>query len=160
MLPQLLIMFMVEDAFNFFIHWAFHHPVLYRFHKEHHEYKYPIPLAAWHFHYVEFFFLQILSGNAYLNAAVAYGPLHLGTLMVWFIFRFFNNNLTHSGYTFPWTPTALIPFALNDEFHDFHHTHNVGNYGLYLRLWDSVFGQTQAFREFKAKQKALTPKSN
>lgn len=52
MLPHLAIMMVVEDIYNFFAHWAFHHPLLYRFHKEHHEYKHPIPMSSWHFHYV------------------------------------------------------------------------------------------------------------
>jgi sterol desaturase/sphingolipid hydroxylase (fatty acid hydroxylase superfamily) len=155
MLPQMAIMFLVEDFFNYFIHAAMHHPLLYRFHKEHHEYKYSIPLTAWHFHYVEFVFLQLLSGQMYIMAAQAYAPVHIGTLMVWYIFRFWNNNSTHCGYVFPWTPTSLIPFCLNDEFHDFHHTHNSGNYGLYLRVLDVVFGTTKDYREFKAKQRKI-----
>jgi sterol desaturase/sphingolipid hydroxylase (fatty acid hydroxylase superfamily) len=153
MLPQLGILFIVDDFITFSMHWAFHQPLLYRFHKEHHEYKYSIPLAGWHFHYVEYLLLQLFSAQMFLLAAQAYAPLHIATMMTWNIFRIWNNNSTHCGYIFPWTPTSLIPFCLNDEFHDFHHTHNAGNYGLYLRIWDIFFGHTKEYREFKAKQK-------
>jgi sterol desaturase/sphingolipid hydroxylase (fatty acid hydroxylase superfamily) len=159
MIPQLLIMLVVEDALNYLIHWGFHLPQFYRFHKEHHEYKYSIPLTAFHFHYWEFVILQNLTGQIYLTAALAYGPMHLGTITTWYIFRLWNANSTHCGYVFPWVPTSLLPFCLNDEFHDFHHTHNEGNYGLYFRFWDVVFGTTKAYREFKAKQKAAAAKA-
>jgi sterol desaturase/sphingolipid hydroxylase (fatty acid hydroxylase superfamily) len=114
MLTQMGIMFIVEDFMSYVIHMLFHHPLLYRFHKEHHEYKYVIPIAAWHFHYVEYFLLQIFTFQTYFAVVQLYAPLHISTLMIWFIFRFWNNNSTHCGYIFPWTPTSLIPFCLND----------------------------------------------
>lgn len=159
MLPQMAIMFITEDFYSYCLHKAFHHPLLYRFHKEHHEYKYPIPIAAWHFHYVEYIMLQLVASQLYFTTAMMYAPLHISTTMIWFIFRFWHNNSTHVGYNFPWWPTSLIPFTLNDEFHDFHHTHNSGNYGLYLRIWDAIFGDTKDFRQWKAKKKALQSKS-
>ena len=46
---------------------------------------------------------------------------------------------THSGYEFPWSMYAAVPFATDSTYHNFHHLKNVGNYGSVFRVWDTLF---------------------
>ncbi len=50
------------------------------------------------------------------------------------VIRVFKTYDQHSGYNFPWCLGGT-----HSRYHDFHHTHNVGNYGR-NELWDVVFG--------------------
>lgn len=145
-------MLLVEDFTFFWSHWAFHHPLLYKFHKIHHEYNITVSTAGLHFHFLEFFISQIVAAKIYMSVAMLYAPLHINTLVIWYIFRVWDANQGHCGYVFPWTPLQLMPFCTNDEFHDFHHTRNSGNYGSQFRFWDSLFGSNSDFRAYKAKQ--------
>jgi len=97
----------------------------------------------------------MVSADLYMRGAMLFGPLHINTLVFWYIFRMWDAHSGHCGYIFPWTPLQLLPFCTQDEFHDFHHTRNFGNYGSHFRFWDSLFGTNKAFREYKQKQKML-----
>jgi len=39
----------------------------------------------------------------------------------------------------------------NNEYHDFHHTHNSGNYG--VEILDTLFGTDTKWREYQKKMK-------
>jgi len=63
----------------------------------------------------------------------------------------------HSGYDFPWSFFRILPFGAGASFHDFHHSHNVGNYGSFLRIWDSLFNTEKDWyllqrKEFESKK--------
>jgi len=58
----------------------------------------------------------------------------------------------HSGYEFSWSPYRLLPLSTSAAYHDFHHTHNVGNYSSFFSIWDTVFNSNKAFYEFYAKK--------
>jgi sterol desaturase/sphingolipid hydroxylase (fatty acid hydroxylase superfamily) len=144
-----------EDFYFFWSHWAFHHPLLYRFHKVHHEYTITVSTAGFHFHLFEAFVTQQINAGIYMKAAMAYAPIHVNTLIYWYIFRTWDAYNGHCGYVFPWSPLQLIPFCTNDDYHDFHHTQNYGNYGSLFRFWDILFGFTKPFREHKRKQREI-----
>ena len=55
----------------------------------------------------------------------------------------------HCGYMWSWNPTQILPFCTNDEFHDFHHSQNCGNYGGHFRFLDTFFGTNKIFNEYK-----------
>lgn len=57
-----------------------------------------------------------------------------------------------SGYEFPWSPYRLLPFASSATSHEWHHSHNVGNFGSFFRWWDAAFGTDVAFRRWEEKQ--------
>ncbi len=38
-------------------------------------------------------------------------------------------------------------------FHEFHHSHNAGNYGQFFTLWDWLFGTDKAFNEYVSRKK-------
>jgi sterol desaturase/sphingolipid hydroxylase (fatty acid hydroxylase superfamily) len=75
-----------------------------------------------------------------MKLAALVGPFNLSTFVIWVIFRILDAYNGHCGYVFSWTPLQLLPFCTNDEFHDFHHTQNCGNYGSHFRFLDSLFG--------------------
>lgn len=69
---------------------------------------------------------------------------------------------THSGYSYPWWMSAGTIFPRwiygGDGFHNFHHTHNVGNFGR-CSYWDWICGTDTAYRNFLAKKKNEQEKS-
>ena len=36
--------------------------------------------------------------------------------------------VTDSGFEFPWSPFRLLPFSASATYHDYHHSHNRGNF--------------------------------
>ena len=74
------------------------------------------------------------------------GPrLHMFTFIIWGVHRLLNTVYTHSGYEFPWFPTNLCLFWVNASYHDYHHSHNVGNFGSMFTLWDSLLGANKVY---------------
>lgn len=58
----------------------------------------------------------------------------------------------HSGYEFPWSPYRLLPYSGSSTAHDFHHSHNVGNFASFFTYWDHLCGTDQAFVKWEHKQ--------
>lgn len=150
LLPQILLMMLIEDFIFFTFHRLLHTPTLYKYHKVHHEFNTTVSIAGLHFHVVEFFLIQSVSFLINMRLVCFYGPIHISTIVSWFILRIWDANIAHSGYNFSWAPLQLLPFCANDEFHDFHHTTNSGNYGSHFRFWDTLFGTNKEFIKYKA----------
>lgn len=55
----------------------------------------------------------------------------------------------HSGYDFPWAITHLIPFSAGGNYHSFHHSKNVGNFGGALHFMDTFCGTNTYFRKLE-----------
>lgn len=87
-----------------------------------------------------------------------FGPVHITTIVIWMMLRMFDAYNAHSGYSFSWAPVQLLLFCTNDDFHDFHHSHNCGNYSAIFRIWDILFGTTVAFRNHKGRKADLEAK--
>jgi len=126
-----------------FLHWKVIYPYI---HKMHHTYSTTVGIAAEYAHPVEF-----LLGNM---LPTAIGPLilgpnvHLLTIFAWYTIRFSETLDGHCGYEFSWSPFRLIPFSGSAEYHDWHHSANIGNYGSFFSIWDSVFGTNKAYYDF------------
>jgi len=69
----------------------------------------------------------------------------------------------HCGYEFSWSPYRLLPLSGMNFFldfksfikgssiyHNFHHSHNVGNYGSFFTLWDTLCGTNRHFFKYLA----------
>ena len=145
MLAGTIMFFMfVEDFCFYWTHRMLHHRAIYPYiHKMHHTYSTTVGIAAEYAHPVEFVF-----GNMLPTAAgpALLGPnVHLYTVLAWYVIRFGETLDGHCGYEFSWSPFRLIPFSGSAEYHDFHHSANVGNYGSFFSIWDSVFGTNKAF---------------
>ena len=80
------------------------------------------------------------------------------TFMIWGTFRLLNTIYLHSGYDFPWYATDLSLFYANSAYHDYHHSHNIGNYASMLTVWDSVLGNNNGYYEFYNDHKAKVKK--
>ncbi len=152
MIAQFAIMIFFEDLFFFIFHCLLHQPILYRFHKLHHEYKTTINLAGFHFDLVEVFLTQTVAAFLVLKIGSLYAPIHISFIVIFLALRTNDTNSSHCGYNFSWIPMQVLPFCTYDDFHDFHHSHNVGNYASHFRLWDTVFNTNESFRKYKAKR--------
>jgi len=130
-----------------FLHWNKIYPY---FHKIHHAHKQPVSFAAENAHPVEF-----VLGNMIplMMGGIILGPhMHMYTGLLWGVVRILETHDTHSGYEFPFSPFALIPFSATGPYHDYHHTHNVGNYSTFFTIWDTVFGSNKAYFEYEAER--------
>jgi len=146
---QICVCMMCEDTLFHFSHRLLHHRSVYGyFHKLHHEYKTTIGLASEYTHPVEFVISSVIPFSS--------GPLLLGvhgyTLFMWTLLRTGETIDGHSGYEFPWSPYRLLPFSGSSSYHDYHHSHNVGNYSSFFTWWDTLFGTNVDYYKFAAKQ--------
>ena len=125
---------LVTNEVLFYIaHRLFHEfPVLYKIHKKHHEYRGTISIAAQHANPIEDVVANITPTLAYVFYMELPTPLIVG----WLIMRIWETYESHSGYCFKktWLSKIGLLNAARVEFHDFHHTANVGNYGTNLFL--------------------------
>jgi len=147
-LGELLIAFAICDAQFYWVHRLLHsHPFLYKsFHKRHHEFNVNTSVAA---EYATFWDHLVLNHPSALLGPllVASHPITTGTFIA---LRMVESLEIHSGYHFPWSPFGFFSFIHGGaRFHEFHHSKNVGNYGVF-RLWDRVMGTDVAYNNATA----------
>lgn len=145
--PHFMIGNLLNEVGFYLAHGTLHsNGTLYRvFHKQHHEYIGTISVAAEHSGLLEaiaantlptigyFVYMLLFRSNSdpspFVQTARAW-PM----FATWFWERLLETYETHSGYCF--TNSFLGKLGLmhgeRARFHDFHHTHNVGNYGAYI----------------------------
>jgi sterol desaturase/sphingolipid hydroxylase (fatty acid hydroxylase superfamily) len=141
---QVLFCMICEDfGFHFshrFLHWRAIYPYI---HKIHHQHITTVGIAAWYSHPIEFLLGAALPGN--LGGLILGKNMHFCTMLLWSMVRTFETLDGHCGYEFSWSPYRLIPFSTSASYHDFHHSHNVGNYSSFFSLWDTVFSQNSVY---------------
>lgn len=148
---QLAVAIVFNNIMFYWVHRALHHRSIYRFiHKQHHQFKTTIGIAAEHAHPVE----QLLANAIPLVAGPLVVNMHFVAWWAYLIIREYETIDAHSGYDFPWSPFAQLPGGSGADFHDYHHLHfNKGNYGgAFFRFWDRLCGTDVHYREFKRKQ--------
>lgn len=128
--------FFLFDTFFFCGHWLLHHSWMYRFHKLHHEYKRPMALTGQHGTFADGLIAMIIPSFVLYHLV----DMHIYTGIMFTIASMTQSVDDHCGYALPFTPLCLIPFAGFTAEHDWHHTGNHGNYGLYFTHWDTLFG--------------------
>jgi len=133
-----LLMMTLEDFSFYWAHRLFHQPTMYRmFHKKHHIHFNTIYMTSVYSHWLEFALGNVtcmLLGMVLLN-----GHLHLVTLNAFIVFRLLETNEGHSGYDLPWSPFKIFPFSTDPSYHNYHHLKNMGNYGSFFKIWDTIF---------------------
>jgi len=151
-LLQIVFCTLLEDFFFYHFHKLFHvkykyFPLYQWIHKQHHEHKQPVLIASQDAHPVEHFLANVMPS---LLAPILLGrSFHGFSVFSWGLVRIFHNIEGHSGYEFPWSPFRNLPFMTNAQFHDFHHSANVGNYSSMLNFWDTVYDtNTEFFEEY------------
>lgn len=136
-----------EDFFFYFTHLLLHTPWIYkRVHKRHHNSRQIICLATLDNHWVE----TVLSGFTTFSGSYILGRRqHFISMMVFASMRVWESHDVHSGYKLPFSVFNLSPFMIDPPYHDFHHSHNIGNYSMTLKLWDWYFGTSKNYDQFQ-----------
>ena len=133
------ILFLLHDTYFYFTHRAMHHPVLFKwFHLVHHKSTNPSPWAAYAFHPLEAIVEQGIVFLFYITL-----PIHISHLAIFFLFSVLYNVYGHLGYElYPrsFAKSKIGRWVNTSTSHNQHHQYFKGNYGLYLLVWDRVFG--------------------
>ena len=127
------------DLWFYSVHRALHTPWLFKHvHAVHHRSVDVNPFSSYSFHVVE----GALLGGWVIPAALLL-PLPIPTLVAAHVVGTFNNVMAHLGYELLpawWIRAPLLRWSNTATFHSLHHTQYKGNYGLFTRLWDRLFG--------------------
>jgi len=146
---QIMFCMVIEDTLFYWIHRGLHHKKLYgKVHKIHHEYKTTIGLASEYAHPIEY----ILSDAIPFTAGPLILGLHYYVFWMWMIVRVGETVDGHCGYDFPWSPYRLLPFSGSAAVHDYHHSHNLGNFATFFTYWDDFMGTSKDFHKFLKKK--------
>ncbi|EFX79387.1 hypothetical protein DAPPUDRAFT_319685 [Daphnia pulex] len=138
-LIDFLVLFICEEVGVYYVHRLIHHPKLYiRVHKKHHEWRAPVAIASMYCTGTEYFLLL---------SAAAMGPLlmnpHIITQWVWYAFVQLRSVNEHTGYEFPWLPSA--------EHHNYHHIMSNACYS-HSYFLDWLHGTDKGFRSYIRKK--------
>lgn len=122
-------------------------PWLYKnIHAQHHRFTTSISLACEFAHPLE----AILANTIPSLGGLFIMRSHLFTVIIWMIVRMWETLDAHCGYNFPLSPWHLLsPIMLGVEGHDWHHSHNRGNYGV-SRFWDWLLGTDAEYKKWLA----------
>jgi sterol desaturase/sphingolipid hydroxylase (fatty acid hydroxylase superfamily) len=151
---QLMFCLVLEDFGFHHAHQLLHTKQFYWIHKVHHRYHAPIGIASVYAHPIEY-----VLGNVLPSAMLLQNRMHGWTFCVWLAFRASAAVENHSGYEFPWSMYQAIPFKAPTEYHDFHHSKNLGTYSGVLRFWDWVYGTNRQYFEWVQNGRPMTRKS-
>lgn len=144
---------LVNEIGFYTVHRTLHEfPWLYKnIHKQHHQYMGTISIAAEYAALPEEICAATIPTMAYMIFAKVPFPI----LSVWMVHRLLETYESHSGYCFRDTWLSRWFGLLNSEraeFHDYHHTANVGNFGTNIGM-DYLFGTMTPFLESKERAK-------
>ena len=128
-----------NDLWFYGVHRLLHHPRLYKhIHAVHHRSVDVNPFSSYSFHVIE---ALLLTG--WLLPALLVVPLPLPALMAAQVAGLANNLMAHLGYELlprGWLRLPVLSWSNSATFHSLHHNFFKGNYGLFTRLWDRLFG--------------------
>lgn len=162
MVYQIVVFFVLEDAWHYWFHRAFHWGPLYKYvHKIHHTYSAPFGLAAEYASPIEVMFLGFGTVGIPILWCAVTGNLHVLTMYTWIVLRLFQAIDAHSGYDFPWSLHNFLPFWAGAEHHDVHHEKFIGNFASSFRWWDYVFdteASPEAVKRRREKKQAAAAK--
>ena len=140
----------IFETLFYWIHRLFHTPWLYKtFHKQHHEYQVTVTIAASYNHPVDYMLttmLPVVVGITLLH------KLHIVTHYMFVFYATIFGDLTHCGYDMPWYPWGVIPLGAPIGFHDYHHSVNIGNYGVFSPFWDAICGTNRHYMKYIAER--------
>ena len=138
-MSQIVFMMFCEDFAFYHGHRLLHHPKLYPYiHKIHHEWYDTICLSSEYAHPVEYLLANMMpTGMGYILFA---GRAHHLSFLVFVTLRLIETVESHGGYEFPWAMTRILPLCASSKYHNYHHLKNIGNYGSFFILWDSIWG--------------------
>lgn len=112
----------------------------------HHEYKQPHSWAVEYSHPVEY----VLANSIGIFLGAILLSSHIHTFYIWIAIRTAEGVDGHSGYDFWFSPFRYFPFRPGANVHDYHHSHNVGNYGSFFVFWDTICGTNMSNKDYVA----------
>jgi sterol desaturase/sphingolipid hydroxylase (fatty acid hydroxylase superfamily) len=130
---------LLNDAWFYAWHRLLHHPKLFRHvHAVHHKSVDTNPFSSYSFHWFEGLILGV-----WIIPVALVVPIYIPMLGALHALGLANNVMSHLGYEF--FPKALLrvpglKWINTSTFHNLHHSHSRGNYGLMFRLWDRLLG--------------------
>jgi sterol desaturase/sphingolipid hydroxylase (fatty acid hydroxylase superfamily) len=137
---QVAVCAIIEDTLLYWMHRVEHHPIFYQWvHKQHHEFHVSNSWAsgyatAWE--KLTVFIVPAVAGCWILRA-------HIVTHAVLTFILVLDGFVAHAGYDLPFVPFSS---ALR---HNYHHSHNIGTYGLKFPFWDWLMGTDKHFKKWK-----------
>lgn len=133
------LMFILHDAYFYWMHRLMHHRKLFRcFHLVHHYSTNPSPWAAYAFHPLE---ALVEAGIfALFLFIMPIHPLHLGLFFLAMIFYNVYGHLGYELYPRGFSMHWLGKWINTSVNHNQHHQFFTGNYGLYFLWWDRWMG--------------------
>ena len=150
-LQFMFFLFMMDMSF-YWSHRLLHHPKLYWIHKQHHQYNITITLAATYAHPIEFIFGNIIPYSLGFLILKNFTSVHIVSIIIWNFYGILDTSEGHSGYEWDWCQLSFFPWKLKANYHDFHHTHNSGNFGSSFGLWDTLMGTNKDYWKIHEKQ--------
>lgn len=141
---------LVNDTLFYWAHRMFHSsPWIYKtFHAQHHRFITPISWAAEYASVPE----SILANLIPTIAGAFLLKSHLFTITAWLLFAILETLDAHSGFKLPFSIWRLFdPVLLGPDGHDWHHSHNRGNYGLF-KFWDWFCGTDKEYKKWLKEQ--------
>ena len=136
-------------SFSFYCIHAGLHKVKYLYktvHKVHHSYHESVGFAAQFAHPIE----ELTNAFHLVIAMILVRPHYISNCIFLGI-QIFEIVDAHSGYSVPWRflyPWSDVwPCGAGARMHDFHHSHNIGNYGGGLIGFDRLFGTDVDFKK-------------
>jgi sterol desaturase/sphingolipid hydroxylase (fatty acid hydroxylase superfamily) len=134
-----LAVLVLQDTYFYFIHRAFHHPLVFKWmHHGHHRSGDPSPWTSFAFDLPEGF-VQAL----FFVGIVFIIPLHFSTLIavlltmtVWAVWNHLGFELLPASFSRHWLGKWLI----GPTHHAIHHRKYTSHYGLYFTVWDRLLG--------------------
>ena len=142
----------VNDTLFYWSHRLLHHPRLFStFHAQHHRFNIPMSWSAEYCSPLE----SILSNSLPTILGCFIVKMHLFTMNCWISFRLVQTLEAHSGFVYPFSPFRMLdPLLIGPKGHDFHHSHNRGNYGIF-KFWDWICGTDREYKEWLMSGKGM-----
>jgi sterol desaturase/sphingolipid hydroxylase (fatty acid hydroxylase superfamily) len=149
---HLIFSILIDDTLFYWSHRLLHsNKWLYQtVHKQHHEFKYSVGLAVEYAHPVEDIFsntLPTVAGGLLLGS-------HPAIIFSYMSLKMWQSIDAHSGFElpFPLSPFNVVVGMDCAPAHDYHHSHNVGNFGGFFTFWDWFCGTDKSYKRHLSKQ--------
>lgn len=144
----------LQDAYFYFTHRLFHHPLLFRWlHRGHHRSRYPTPWTSFAFDP-----LEAVVQSLFLVAIVFVIPLHfvtliavLTTMTIWAVLNHLGLDRLPLSFPHHW----LGRWFIGPAHHSLHHLKYTVHYGLYFTFWDKLLGTQDLDYEKKLRKPDL-----
>lgn len=149
------VVLLLQDAYFYFTHRLFHHPLLFRWlHQGHHRSRYPTPWTSFAFDP-----LEAVVQSLFLVGIVFVVPLHfitliaiLTTMTVWAVLNHLGLDWLPSSFPHHW----LGRWFIGPAHHSIHHLKYTVHYGLYFTFWDKLLGTQDPNYENKLSDRPLS----